>query len=277
MGTDFWQVSDSNGIHNTVPSELSGRTICLPFNFEEVLPLLRNYLKNLRGALGAVKAQETAEITGQPTSWETTLEPFIDCAHMEKVEDIAQKIDVMNYLRGNILVAFRICTKAALNYIAIGDFNKSRDWTKRLQIALVESLKMDADRGETGHVELSFMIGTNASYPARELYTQFTTIIEVIKTKSTIILHDRKSNANLLIDILQYIHQYLSIWEKGRIGVPYYVESRKLSYPEQVGSFQKDIDNWVASNMENSRVSAGLIFTQIERMEIEKLFDGKLL
>jgi hypothetical protein len=70
-------------------SPLARRVICLPYQFENILPVLKNVnLSNLRDYNGLERDLTRRELSGQFANWEDALKPLLYSEHMEKYAEI---------------------------------------------------------------------------------------------------------------------------------------------------------------------------------------------
>ncbi len=75
-----------------VPTPLDKRVVCLPYKFEEALPLLRtHFLHNLRVGLQAVAVQRTNELEGKDAHWQQAISTLVEAEHNELATDLLPK------------------------------------------------------------------------------------------------------------------------------------------------------------------------------------------
>jgi hypothetical protein len=118
---------DPGGFTSPILSKLAeNRVISLPYKFEKVLPILKSrYINNLRDA-------ESLEIqlktTPEGSTWNKMIEGYINCEHLEKVEEIINRIGWEKLAARDWRWLFGITLKALLNRLQSNEENSRNRW-----------------------------------------------------------------------------------------------------------------------------------------------------
>lgn len=102
---------------SSIPSALSGRVVCLPYKFEDIFPELRNhFLKHLREGLSLERTEARKEVRGERANWTEVLKAYVECNHMERVQEIEAKMDLFaihgqssSHGRSYHKISFQLC------------------------------------------------------------------------------------------------------------------------------------------------------------------------
>ncbi len=99
-----------------VQSDLCGRVICLNYKFKKIFPFLKDgYLKHL---IEAEELESSAKYYGSETeknTWKDQLRHYIDCEHMDKVNEKINDIGWNKILSDDWRFSFEISFKGLLN------------------------------------------------------------------------------------------------------------------------------------------------------------------
>jgi hypothetical protein len=253
------------------PSELSGRTICLPYKFEDVFPYFKNhFLKYLKEGLVQEKEEKRKEVMGESASWVIALGKFIDCNYMEKVEKILPKIEPTVFYDFSRAIEWSV--KCIVNHAGLENYDKAKEWFERLWSLLTKStLHVDfaPDR-----IEVGFKIGESIHQSFQNISNQIKEAFNTVRLLCTITAEDRLEKVRPSIESLKTLEKYLQLWTDRGIEISRYISLRKQDYPAQIEEFKSEYElkhQGQYSAKREERLKA--IVEEIEKKEIEKIFN----
>ncbi|MFC2019893.1 SIR2 family protein [Chloroflexota bacterium] len=129
----------------TDTSWLSGRVVCLPYRFEDVLPLLKDhYLANLKLGQRLVDQSAKEEISkGNSATWINCLEPLANAEYTEKIEALFNS--KLHWLEiGDSRLYIEVLLKLGLNLLANGLTNRADEHIIAVKETLYHLLVHDA-------------------------------------------------------------------------------------------------------------------------------------
>lgn len=125
---------------HTNPSSLYGKVICLPYLFEKISPLIKNYfLKNLEIGLSAEALQHKEEISGNPPTWDYCAIHFIAAEYIDKAEEMVHKSQLSSNNLRNFIEAK---VKMAINLSIGGEEERSEKIFKKF-IKIIQDIAVD--------------------------------------------------------------------------------------------------------------------------------------
>lgn len=268
---------------DNIVSPLKNRVICLPYKFEQVLPLIKNYyLKNLREGLNVEKVIHSHEIKGENTNWAGCLASFANCEYYDKFNYIFNnKIDKTDFGLGPEL-DFNI--KFFVNLLANGRKDEALTYHNNLiallKLALVERLKIDGIKSSLGITVLFNHQSRNGggSYNSPEdISKSLNDIMNYVNSRSQMILHnEQRIFLEKFCQNIKQLSSYISNWlTPGGWPLKQYIEERKVYLTEdQLNSLKKEPDKDY-NEWDTKDVQAIIrIIEQVEKKYLKTLFSS---
>jgi hypothetical protein len=261
-----------------VQSELAGRVICLPYRFEDALPLLRNhYLKNLKEGLLFESEDRKKEIKGEIVEWWACLTRFVECEYMEKVNEIVSKIDWNEYLKDSWGLALPISFKSLLNCYFAGNNIEANEWLHRFSACISilgrENLKFNVMRGPR-QIELKFRFTKSDDMPPSYFIERVKELIEICEFKASLLNDFRAEKLESIVQKIKRLYDYLNLWKTGAISCDEYVKLREQKYPELIDKFKQQNEKYQAEYSGEKHAQITAILKEIEGKELMEIYGG---
>ncbi len=222
-----------------IPSSLDGKVVCLPYKFENVFPLLKNYyLSNLRAGISAENVQHKTELQGGKANWSSIIRHFIWAEYTEKAETLWERIDSNELLEGDWQLFLEYHLKMALNHLFNNQKEKAskhiKDFNKFLYTLMVERIYAEVGRGE------QTIIGVNFNYRIRDKrpysdgvynYKNFiVSLYDFCETRQRFAAPNENDKFQDIIIFLKELKSYLEsldLLDYGRIKLEDYIKLRE--------------------------------------------------
>ena len=260
------------------PSSISGRVVCLPYKFENVLPYLKNYyLKNLRDALIGETGQRQREIRGEKVDWLPPVKLFVNAEHTEKVESLLERIHSVE-LERDWQLSLELPLKIAVNLFS----NNQKERANRyLDIFYKLLYKMMVDRIYVNVMRDPLVIEINFNYLSNHLGSSHV-VAEPFKNAIKIFsefCETRTSFSNKFYSELRTITarlkkltDYLDQFKEGRIAIEDYIISRESKMMPAVDQFKAFYRRFQGGYEQQFRERLISLATQIEKSFLEEIF-----
>jgi tetratricopeptide (TPR) repeat protein len=269
-----------------IPSALKGRVVCLPYKFEDVFSELRkHYAYRLREGLNLESAESRKEIRGEETNWTQILKAYVDCNHMEKVQDIETKIDMSAFFTVNPTMMVDLTVGAVVNYSSLEDYEQARRWYDRMRkLILYNPLNVEITQSvrELG-VRAGFKIGGNSYLTFKQVYDNTRHAFKDFDFKKSIMPLDRLAEVGSQFEALQRLNRYLTSWSEqqdGYLTASKYIEKRRQHHANDIDEFGDRLREYTERLALPGRDQAAEIQTlmldvakRIEIKEIQNVFD----
>jgi len=268
---------------NNIVSPLKNKVTCLPYRFENVFPLIKNYyLKNLRTGVNIEKNLHKNEIKGDQTNWAGCLTPFADCEYYDKFDYILNnKIENLDF---DLETELNFNTKFFVNLYGNGRFDEALKYYKNL-VALLKSALME--RLKIYEITILLGIAVHFNYQSRNggashnnpenIKKILEQILKFITSRAQMIAsNERRIPLEKFCENLKKLTAYVSDWliPSGWPLEQYKIERKEYLNSEQIDILNKKPDplyrEWQAKDKE-------VIMTVIEQVEKEyltRLFDS---
>ncbi len=258
------------GLSLPVDSELAGRTICLPYEFEKVLPYLKTlFFPYVRLGYQVERNRLDRQMEGQevPDYWISELQYFLDCSHIDKVEEIDQQINLDSMLSEKPSDAIGICLRALTTYSAYADSSRCKIWKERLEATLARlSVKIE-EGGAQGTLTIGFSTPTLKWASAAEVLQQNAGAIKRVGQLKSIVLESRLEAAADLFEWLTRLESQLGTWASIKEGYQYTALRGKL-HRNEVKRFQRALSRHHGSKNPALARKAAEILAKIELSEL---------
>lgn len=265
----------NDGYDVPFPSELSGRTVCLPYKFEDILPLLRDpFVRGARNGLRVEREEKEKEILGATPAWSNVIGLFIDCNFMEKSDELLQSIDLQALFKTNFPLAIGWTVKCIINYAGLENYAKAKEWFENLSCFIIKrELNVTVDRGPT-IIGAGFMISENSSAPFSSIAINIKETFDTVRRLKAITEEDRLRKVKYALDSLENLEKYLQLWNEvpnRGIEISRYITLRENDYPEEIKAFRKENSEYQAVYSQDRHNRLGAIVSAIEKKELEKI------
>ncbi|NJD03972.1 MAG: hypothetical protein FIA99_15550 [Ruminiclostridium sp.] len=216
-----------------IPSSLNGKVVCLPYKFENVFPLIKNYyLTNLRAGLRAENDQHKAELQGGKADWSSIIRLFIRAEYTEKAEYLWERINGSDR-ENDWSLSLEYHLKMAVNQLLNGQKQQAntniKKFNKILYRLMIERLNSNITK------ENHFIIEINFNYQILE-HSTFNSKMEDIKNLIVSLYKFCENRQkfdyidNKLKEITEYLKaliQYFKPFEDGKKSLNDYIVLRK--------------------------------------------------
>jgi hypothetical protein len=263
-------------------SKIVGRVICLPYKIETVFPLLKDrYLQNL------IESEKLDFIGPEDTRWTDQIKLYLNCEHIEKVEEILEnnvgwdKLGQVNWrvsfefsLKGLLIRTFSTNEKIA-RWKKI--FNELMQHLSFDRLVFVPTLGMQT-QSFPPHIELEFHM-TGENIVARVLADFLKeTFIPITEEKIRLVGNEvRSRNLTEFLNRVRLFIEYLQLWVGDKMTFETYYRIRADNYPEEIEALKIGVGNLKARPNDEMQRRVKEIVEQIEGIEIQKLYEGETL
>jgi hypothetical protein len=260
------------------PSELAGRVICLPYKFENVFPLLKNhYLRNLKEGLVYESQMKVRENKGEQTDWTSCLRPFVECEHMEKVNDILSKIDWSQYQKMSWASALEISFKSLLSCLSSQNNVEADRWLQKFSNCFdtfsVEKLRFEVMRGPQ-EIRLGFSLTETSYIDAPRAIENIQLLLDLCRQKASLIDNIKRKEIELIQEKIERFHNYLLLWKMGAISCDDYIKLRAQKYSQLVDNFKLENEKYQVNYSQEQHTKIASILKQIESKELKEIYGG---
>ena len=258
------------------------------FSVNEPLTPQVLYAYRLREGLNLESAELRKEIRGEATDWTQTLKAYVDCNHMEKVQEIETKIDLSAFFTVNPTMMIDLTVGAVANYSSLEDYAQAQRWYDRMRKLIVcNPLNVEVMQS-TGEVvvRVGFNIGERSYLTFKQVYDNTRDAFKDFDFKKSIMPPDRLAEVGSQFEALQRLNRYLASWseqQSGHITASKYIEKRRQHHAIDIGEFGDRLGEYTERLALPGRDQAGEIHRlmldvvkRIECKEIEKVFDVDL-
>lgn len=268
-----------------IPSALSGRVVCLPYKYEDIFPELRNrFLKRLREGLSLEGTEARNEVRGERANWMEVLKAYVECNHMERVQEIEAKMDLASQFTVNPALMVELTIRSVLNYANLEEYEQALRWYNRMrQLIMYNPLTAEVMRSTELVVRASFKISGSSFSPFKQVYDQTRNTFEDFKSKTSMMQPDRLAKVGSELEAFQQLNRYLAFWSpqhEGYVAASQYIEKRNERYPSEINEFAIRCNEY-AKRMETGERDKGMeihailveIVRKIETKEIRSIFE----
>lgn len=268
-----------------IPSALKGRVICLSYKFENVFSELRgHYLHHLREGLNFESTESRKAIRGERANWTEALKAYVDCNHMEKVEEIETKVDLATLFTANPPLMVDLTVKSVLNYTALEDYERALRWYERMRkLIIYNPLSAEIMRSTELVVRLGLKIADSSFLPFKHLHDQTLNTFKDFELKQSIMPLDRLAEAGSQLEAFQRLNRYLSFWSQqseGYMTPTEYIQKRKELYTNDIKEFEVRCQEYAEKlalpsgdkGMEAQSILSDIL-RKIEAKEIRRIFE----
>jgi hypothetical protein len=227
------------------PSSLSGRVVCLPYRFEDVLPYLKNYyIRNLRDALINETNLRQNEMRGEKVDWLSTLKVLINAEHAERVELLLERIGKFD-LEKDWQLNLEFPLRMASNLFFNKQNGKANEYLKKfyrvLYRMMVERISISI-AGEPPVLEVYFNYVRDKSgsscIEVESLKKVIEILIEFCNTRSKFVIKT-SNEIQETTERLKKLKNYLDQFKEGKIRIGDYISLREITMIPQIDQFKK--------------------------------------
>lgn len=273
---DFSSDFSSNDFDAYFPSELSGRTVCLPYEFEKIFPRLRNhFLRHLRNGLRMEKEEKQNEIIGEVPSWNRAINALINSNHMEKVEEILSKNNPIELLGINFSESIGWCVRSIINYAAFEQYEKAKVWFERIADIMKNSPYVeDVLKGPT-IITIKFKAFESVHTP-KILFENLKKTLDEAQMVITFMNKKKIEKVSPFLQSLESLKKYLQPiieHQEEAIKISSYIELRKKHHPKEIEEFEMENQKYQKEHSNEPNNKLKTIVEDIEKEEIRKIFE----
>ncbi|MFA4955445.1 MAG: SIR2 family protein [Candidatus Methanoperedens sp.] len=225
---------------HSFPSSLDGKVVCLPYKFENVFHLLKNYyLKQLRVGLSAENSQHKAELQGGKADWISIIRHFILSEYTEKAEALWERID-RTQLEYEWSLSLEYHLKMAVNYLLNDQKQKAdkhiKKFKKILYILMIERIFVNLTKMEK-HVIIEVLFNyqnrdQGISYDRLENIKKFIVpLYDFCESRQKFVVVGTENKIQEITEYLKTLKQYLEPFKDGIIKHSDYIELRRNKRP----------------------------------------------
>ena len=263
--------------NSQIRSSLDGRVVCLPYKFEDVLPLLKNhYLNYLRVGLSHLSTCTSNERLGIKTNWLECLLPLLNAEHTEKVEALLQEGKISRSEIGEQWqIDVELNLKLALNLAANARTTEAKRYLATLRQVLYtlmhDRLGVEPARIGSGKVGITFVFGMVIQTGGSSHISKSTLELFLKEQYEYVLTRSKMTTSDTFImefSFLATIIKYLRSLSTERISFDEYMSMRK-SLIEDTDSLRAIMMAWNKDN--DSKLLDELL--AIERQMIAALFN----
>jgi hypothetical protein len=270
----------ANAFDAHFPSSLFGRVVCLPYKFEDVLPLLKNqYLKNLREGILAEKQTKEQENRGEPGNWWPCFRNYLNCEFIGKMNEIASKIDWEKFRRDFWTEELNACFKALFSCLALSGDIEAKEWVDRINDAMerysfrnirVEVAATAAPPALT--VKLIFAFDDGSSLFLSYLAKLLDEVLLALKQKPDPAKEELKKKIDFVATKISGLTEYLRIWKDQGVPMEEYIRLRQDTYKASVEMLKAGLSAQASTPQFDALRNT---IREIEQKEVEKIFEGQ--
>jgi hypothetical protein len=271
-----------------IPSDLSGRVICLNYQFAKIFPFLKDgYLKHL---IEAEELKNKANYKGseeQIASWKGMLRHYADCEYMDKVEEGINQIGLDRLISDDWKFSFEICFKGLLHSLISNDDDVKLRWSRYFEeVAKVFSIDQFTFQPSLGgpsasfppHIELELR-SSHANISAYDLaeYLQ-ENILPIILQKLKITPDKKSYKINEFLDRINALKSYLRSWRGDGMTFDVYYRKRSRDHLYKIEDLRNRVNQFLNFQRDETgqRHVRDLIET-IETLELLKIYGADTL
>ena len=223
-----------------------------------------------------------AELGGAKVDWWFVFRRFVECEHMQKVNEILERVtwselESEKSWQESLDVAFI----SLLNCLALGKNSESKEWLNRiikyLQMINLDSLSFDPVRSPP-EIHLISKYGDGSGIGGHQLVTTVEKLLNETNRKI------RLMEGNTPVEIVQIkmkielFHSYLLKFPSD-LKVKEYFSNRRDNYPQEITDLKAEYDKYIAGAFEfedRKKAIMGMI-EKIETQELKKIFGGSIM
>jgi hypothetical protein len=228
-----------------VPTPLDKHVVCLPYKFEEALPLLRtHFLHNLRVGLQEVSSQRTLELEGKNAHWQQAINMLSDAEHRELLTDLLPRFRLPSgpgAWSHNLAVTLKLAWSLRLN----GLLEPARDLLQKLRQTLIEAMlehlwvevESRSGHGQSGFIRVYFGYvpndtgGASMMADTSSMLKQLDPLVEFCRTHERMAM-ELPSDLRASKETLEWLADYCRAFGEG-IDNKSYVELRAAAIPDK--------------------------------------------
>lgn len=260
----------------SIPSDLEGRVICLPYKFEEVLHLLKNrYLKELKRGLNLERKSATRENQGLAADWQSCLDPFINCEYLDKIQQLHEKGAWKHYIELPTSTGVRVARTAFKVFLTSLTSNNDSH-KKRWFFELIHSffdlfddtrLTVRCRQTQFGlEIEPLFTLPDQSYLTFKRCFELIQSMLDECNSKAVLMKDEQTSDLNRVEEALRDLLVYFNWFGEGKIALRQYQKMRKEGHPKLVNQVKEEM-----GKQSPLTEKIGGILDQIERQELKKI------
>lgn len=275
---DSFTLKSANRKSYTTPelSKLKRRVICLPYKFEKVIHLLKNYyLKNLQDGQTIEQREKFKEASGEKTSWHECLLPYLNSEHAEKVLEIMKRVEWDKIVRDNWQLSFEVSFRGLLNSLLSEDEESKSEWRQYfLKVSEAFSVeKFDFQPSISPKcIELMFRPSNLKSTIVADYLVD--KIIPITKKKLDIVATEKLNVLKQLLDQLNSLTVYLRLWDQNMDFENYY-RLRSHSYSTEISTLRDLVSAYQSNQTVLGQRPVKDLITTIETKKILNAYGPK--
>jgi hypothetical protein len=266
-----------------IPSDLDGRVICLPYKFEQVLPLLSEYRQNAATGLRLLSNTKRSETLRQDTDWGKCLPFLIKCEHIAKIEEVLQKGAWEELIKNGLgTQVIELAFMAFLTSLMSDNVAYRNAWLTRflnLFSPVVETIEFDAQMSllnpERINLSIRQSLPKEGGVPSVKIKELFNTILANCRLKSSLVDEDFSKVFSTVSDCLEKIRESFS---NKSCSIDEYIQLRKKDFPKETDDIaslaKKLIAELKKAYPEDLSSEIPLIVDDIETKEFSKKLAG---
>jgi hypothetical protein len=238
-----------------IPSSLDGKVVCLPYRFEDVLPLLKYpYVSNLKLGLTFSSTFTSNERLGNKANWIDCLKPLINAEHIEKVQSLLDEGKVRRSdLSAQWELDIELSLKTAFNLAANSRMADARTYISDLKQILREILhnRLGVEVVQMAEAAgIAFMFNMR-DHSASGYITDSLKLKSFMQTQYEYLISRSKMTINdafmAEFGFIKAIVEYLQSFSSSRITFDEYVSMRG-SFVKDPNSLRASMLAWVKGN-----------------------------
>ena len=281
----YYESYNGIGCNGTLPSKLQGRVICLPYKLEKILAKLSEYLDNLIQAEKLDSEFMFAPAKSDMDKWKQRLRYYIDCEHMEKVENIIEEEIVWNELvSDDWKFSFELGVKGTLNRLMISNKTNNLEDKWRNYFAMPGGIfSVDkfifVPQASPPCISLGFKTpaGMTYAHPLAEYLRG--TILPIIESKLQVEAEDednaKRTTIAKFLERVTNIASYLMLWSGDNMTFEKYYNMRHNH--DEIEQFKKRSDEYITKQNKEAQQPVREIIELIERDEIHRIYEADAL
>jgi hypothetical protein len=264
----------TNAFDAYFPSSLSGRVLCLPYRFEDVLPLLRNqYLKSLREGILEEKQAKEQENRGERGNWWSCFRNYLNCEFVGKMNEIASKVDWKSMYRDFWTTVVNTYFQALFSCLALSEDIEAKEWIDRINDVMerfsVQNIRVEVT-AQT--VKLAFASDDGSILLLSQLAKVFSDVLTGMKQKPIPAEEKVRKKIEAIDAKISGVMGYMRIWKDQGILIEEYIQLRQDTYKSMVDLLKTELS---APEVTRQYETLRNIIRETEQKELEKIFEGQ--
>ena len=255
----------STSFSKDIDSDLLGRVIPLPYRFEKVIPFLkRTYLDNLDW--GQILENRLKENTDEEQvnwkEWKECLECFMNCEHMEKVEEIIENGGWDKLVTEDWEFAFVLNIRGLLNALSSNQEVSKYKW-RSFFLKISEGISANKfvyhpnlpGPGSVApeYIQLEFRQSLGNITPNHLTEYLQNSIIPLIEGKLRLVSGNESVKIGEFLERLKNLNSYLRSWRGYDMTYDAYYRNREMLYPTEIRQLKELVERYLESQDEDMR------------------------